>query len=274
MPTIAVDFDGTISRYEGWKGLGTFGPPIKGCREELQKLRAAGWTIILFTTRGLDIREVQKYMFDNNIPYDLVNCNTLDAPLNVSDKKVLANVYLDDRAITFDGEWEGMAEKVKNFTPHYLRRNSAPTHLKNGTLASAQRIMVQDLQRLEEANRERSDAWRNVGLGGLFLDLRKQYLRCRSFIWERLLNRDPMVCDPDDAAHERWRIKSIDILRDLRNYALFLQILLEEKKYSNADDSDHWSEIIAKRLLDQRQLEDLITKGYQAKMSAHLPEDL
>jgi len=258
-PTLAVDFDGVISEYNGWKGLGAFGNVFKGCREELQKLRDAGWLIIIFTTRGLDIKAVEKFLIDNSIPFDLINRNAPDAPDNASKAKVLANVYLDDRAINFDGSWSGVADKVMSFAPHYLRKEAKLT-----TIGKARELSELDLKRLEEANRERADAWRNVGAGGLFLDLRKQYLRCRSFIWERLLSKDPICCDKSNPQHERWRIKSIDILRDLRSYAMFLQMLLSEDSYDPKADSEHWSERAADYLEGEQ-------SDYFVKV---LPEDL
>lgn len=118
--TVAVDFDGTISEYTKWQGLGRFGPVLPGCKNELQKLHKAGWTIIINTTRGDDIEQVKDFLLSNGVPFDHINENAPNAPANVSKAKVLASVYIDDRAITFDGSWNGMAEKVLNFTPHYL----------------------------------------------------------------------------------------------------------------------------------------------------------
>lgn len=117
--TVAVDFDGVISRYDGWKGPGVFGGPIEGCREELEKLKEEGWTVIIFTTRGVDIDLVRNYLVKHKIPFDHINENRPDAPKNISDKKVIADCYIDDRAINFDGCWEGMAKKVLEFKPYY-----------------------------------------------------------------------------------------------------------------------------------------------------------
>lgn len=262
--TLAVDFDGVISKYEGWKGLGNFGPLIDGCVEELAELRKNGWTIVVFTTRGLDIKDVVQFLDSNRVPYDYVNRNAPDAPENLSKVKVIANVYLDDRAINFNGRWSGMADKIMQFKPYYLD---------NPTLTSARKITSDDLARLAEANAERRDAWRMIGMGGLFLDVRKQYLRVRSFLWERLLNNDPVACDKNNPEHERWRIKLIDILRDMRNYTLFLQILLDEKDYSTKYDSDHWSEMIANDYTSA-ELKAFKSQGYKQPMQQNMPKDL
>ena len=124
---VAVDFDGTISEYSGWKGPGNFGPPIKGCREALNRIRLKGYTIIINTTRGVDIYEVKEYLDEHDIPHDLININHTKAPANVSDKKILADVYIDDRALRFDGRWEGIPEQVDWFMPWYKRENKRPS---------------------------------------------------------------------------------------------------------------------------------------------------
>ncbi len=40
--TIAVDFDGVIAEYDGWKGRGVLGPPRKDVVEALQELYTEG----------------------------------------------------------------------------------------------------------------------------------------------------------------------------------------------------------------------------------------
>lgn len=124
---VAVDFDATIAGYEGWQGPGVFGEPIKGAKEALDRLTLKGYTIIINTTRGIDIQEVQQYLDDHHIPYHSINCNSTTAPPEVGDRKVLANVYIDDRALRFDGRWEGMVEQVEWFIPWYKRENRRPS---------------------------------------------------------------------------------------------------------------------------------------------------
>jgi hypothetical protein len=124
---VAVDFDGTISEYKGWQGPGVFGPPIKGAKEALSRLMLKGYTIIIFTNRGSDIGQVKEWLVENDMPHHHVNCNDPSAPSNVSDIKVLADVYIDDKALLFDGRWEGMVEKVEWFIPWHKRENRRPS---------------------------------------------------------------------------------------------------------------------------------------------------
>lgn len=124
---VAVDFDATISEYKGWQGPGVFGEPVQGAKEALDRLYLKGYTIIINTTRGIDIQEVQNYLRDHHIPYHHINCNHDNAPPEVGNRKVLADVYIDDRALRFDGRWEGMVEKVEWFMPWHKRENRRPS---------------------------------------------------------------------------------------------------------------------------------------------------
>lgn len=122
MPTVAVDFDGVISCYDGFKGKGIFGPPIPGVATELAVLRAMGWTIIVNTTRS-ETWWVKEYLIEHEIPWDYVNFNPDNHTRDLSPAKIIADVYIDDRAITFTGKWGGMAERVINFRPWYKRED-------------------------------------------------------------------------------------------------------------------------------------------------------
>lgn len=102
--TIAIDFDGVISSYTGWKGKGVFGDPIAGCKSSLEKLKADGWMIVVFTTR-LEIDAISEFLKYHQIPYDYINFNPDNIEQMLFPGKVLADVYLDDRAVRFDGVW-------------------------------------------------------------------------------------------------------------------------------------------------------------------------
>src|SRR6202000_1693327 len=50
--TIAVDFDGVVADYDGWKGCDVFGVPRSDVRHVLNILHEEGWKIVIHTTRA------------------------------------------------------------------------------------------------------------------------------------------------------------------------------------------------------------------------------
>jgi len=106
---VAVDFDGTIADYsKRQQGLGELLP---GAREFLQKLHDDGWVIIIWTGRN-ENGLIAKYLDANKVPYDYINEN----PNGLSGSpKIYADVYLDDRGVTFTGSWEKAYNDIQKF---------------------------------------------------------------------------------------------------------------------------------------------------------------
>lgn len=108
--TIAVDFDGVIAEYDGWKGKGVFGLPRKDVVEALHELRAEGWKIVIHTTRGE--QEVRPYLVRHGIPHDEINRNSDYRTLGV---KPVADVYWDDRAFFYSGDARRDIRRIRRF---------------------------------------------------------------------------------------------------------------------------------------------------------------
>ncbi len=113
---IAIDFDGCIASYiHGWQGKNVFGKTINGCVDALNEFREKGYKIIIFTCR-LKTTELEYYLKNSNIPFDAINENPWHDYKQPGDKrKVIADIYIDDRAITFKGNWEEIITKVEDF---------------------------------------------------------------------------------------------------------------------------------------------------------------
>ncbi|TXI06504.1 MAG: hypothetical protein E6Q76_09640, partial [Rhizobium sp.] len=105
-PTAAVDLDGTLAAYDGWKGSDHFGDPLPGAAEFLKDL-AQTHRILIFTTRTKDddpalLRTgnaqnrhalaslVRGWLDRHQMPYDDVY---------IGQGKPIADVYVDDRAV-------------------------------------------------------------------------------------------------------------------------------------------------------------------------------
>jgi hypothetical protein len=125
---IAIDFDATITNGWGWiDGKPTFPPPLDKAKEVLQYLQKNGCLIVIYTART-DLLEVRDYLIHYDIPYDGLNDHTLVPPnlmnWRKTGSKLVADVYVDDKGVSFDGKWTiELAEQILKFTS-WARRDS------------------------------------------------------------------------------------------------------------------------------------------------------
>lgn len=107
---VCLDFDGVINEYPGWQGEGFAkinGKPVEGAKEAIKSLRDKGWLVLVHSTRcsysGGTIAIVE-YLNEYNIRVDGVCTN-----------KPPADIYVDDRGIQFNGNWEELMHSIENF---------------------------------------------------------------------------------------------------------------------------------------------------------------
>lgn len=108
--TLAIDLDGTILEYDGFKGVGVFGSPIDGAREALQKFKEDGWFIVIDTCRG-EVPQVVEHLALFDIPFDSVNRHPFQ-PSTANPGKPMAEYRIDDSAIYFDGDWASVYDEI------------------------------------------------------------------------------------------------------------------------------------------------------------------
>ena len=109
--TVVFDFDGVIHSYKsGWKGATVIpDPPVPGIKEAIAEIRSAGYEIIVVSTRCITPygrSAVIAWLHKYGIVVD-----------SVMTEKPPAVVYVDDRAICFDGHPESLLDKIKTFKP-------------------------------------------------------------------------------------------------------------------------------------------------------------
>jgi hypothetical protein len=113
--TICIDLDGTIAQYTEWQGEDHFGDPIPGVQAALRQLKEGGWTIIVYTTRAARCK-IEAYLLEHEIPFDYINENPNQPPDAVGGK-LFAHVYVDDRGLRFNGDWEQTLQDILTFRP-------------------------------------------------------------------------------------------------------------------------------------------------------------
>lgn len=109
--TLLIDFDGVMHDYKGWDGSTPTGGPILKARAALYQLES-NFRLICFTTRP------EKFVTSWLLRYGFPS-------MKVTNIKEPAFLILDDRAITFTGEWtDGLLEQIKNFKPYWQTTES------------------------------------------------------------------------------------------------------------------------------------------------------
>jgi len=106
--TVAIDFDGVIHQYTGWKGgnLEDLESPVPGVENFLKQLKEKGKMIIIYTARPPD--PLPEYLEQNNL-YQYID--------GITNLKVPASVYIDDQTVTFDGDHSTLLNRVLNHKP-------------------------------------------------------------------------------------------------------------------------------------------------------------
>ena len=104
---ICVDFDGVLNTYKGWKGNDELYEPRIGAKEFLEELSVQYYVVIL-TTRNVE--KVWEWLREYGLDF-LVD--------EVTDIKVGAVAYIDDRALKFNGNYLETLIELNNFKTHW-----------------------------------------------------------------------------------------------------------------------------------------------------------
>ena len=105
---LCFDFDGVIHSYmSGWNGYSNADDkPVDGIKETLDILKEK-YEIIIYSSRCKykeGIKCIENYMKKHNLFYD-----------KISDKKPIAWLTIDDRAICFKGDSEKLIDEIEEF---------------------------------------------------------------------------------------------------------------------------------------------------------------
>ena len=136
---VAVDLDGTLLEYDGWKGPAHFGQPIPGVVKALFELKKAGWAVAIWTTRRTDYA-LKAHLDKHDIPYDFINKNPF-GPSNGS-HKIFADVYLDDRAVRFTGNTSGLAKRIMDAATPWTEKEAGVDEIDTDVVAFQQRTAL------------------------------------------------------------------------------------------------------------------------------------
>ncbi len=109
--TIVFDFDGVINSYKsGWEGAGVINdPPVVGIKELIADIRKNGDKVIIQSSRcdsEVGLNAIKDYLEVYNIEVD-----------DITNQKPPAAIYVDDRAICFNGDCNNLRRQISKFRP-------------------------------------------------------------------------------------------------------------------------------------------------------------
>jgi hypothetical protein len=123
--TVAVDLDGVLHAYTGWQGPEHFEPPIPGAIAWLETLWR-DFDVVIFTTRG-------QYAGAAKAINDWLYQHGYNGPnLRVTNEKIPALVYVDDRGYRFDGTNFPTKNEIHRLRPWWKMSPTTPAATPGG----------------------------------------------------------------------------------------------------------------------------------------------
>jgi hypothetical protein len=138
-PILCLDFDGVIHSYSsGWKGAGVIpDPPVPGAIPWLLAMLDAGFDVAIFSSRSRNLfgrramkrwlaREIAEHWQRGSASPSFVECECWGDAAGIHRRfswpwlKPPALMTIDDRALTFNGDWSDPAytpEAIRAFKP-------------------------------------------------------------------------------------------------------------------------------------------------------------
>lgn len=116
---IAIDLDGVLAEYSGWQGMEVVGKPRQGALEFLQWLDELQWEPIIYTIRDRDV--VINWLEEHDLARFFHDENRKEGPYRIAGRKPIVTVYLDDRALRFEGSFALVKSKIISFKPYWER---------------------------------------------------------------------------------------------------------------------------------------------------------
>jgi hypothetical protein len=107
-PIIAIDLNGVLDDYTGWRGPEHWDAPRRGAADFLRTLRERGFRVVVHTTRWAD--DARVWLREHDL---------LQYVDEVTDRKVSAHVFVDDRAVCFRGDFDQTLRDIEAFRAHW-----------------------------------------------------------------------------------------------------------------------------------------------------------
>jgi len=127
--TVCIDLNGVLDMYSGWKGEGHMDPPRPGADWFLAEL-SQDYKVVVFTTQPAE--QVWEWLREHRL------AEWVD---EVTDRKVPAVAYIDDRAVTFRGDFEETLREIRAFRPYWRQSKETKMSAKEEAKAILKSIL-------------------------------------------------------------------------------------------------------------------------------------
>lgn len=147
--TICVDFDGVLNEYNGYEE-GDLGEPLSASKEFIRQLRKK-YKVVILTSRPKE--QVIDWLNDNGFP-----------SMEVTNRKIPAVAYIDDRAIQFKGSYIQTIYEALNFKPYWMERYYRVYDVETGKTEAlfAEQYDAEMFAKDFKRNRVRIECWDGV----------------------------------------------------------------------------------------------------------------
>lgn len=147
--TICVDFDGVLNEYDGYEE-GDLGEPLTGSKEFIKELRKK-YKVVILTSRQKE--QVIDWLNNNGFP-----------SMKVTNRKIPAVAYIDDRAIQFKGSYILTIHEALNFKPYWMERHYRVYDVETGETKAlfAEKYDAEMFAKDFKRNRVRIECWDGV----------------------------------------------------------------------------------------------------------------
>lgn len=140
--TVVFDFDGVIHSYtSGWKGISNIpDPPVPGIDKALKEIHDAGYEVVIVSTRCSNVfglMAINTWLKDYGL-YQYVD--------KILKEKPPAIVYIDDRAICFDGKPDNLLEQIESFKPWYNKYGNSQTDKINKIISNLEVMKAKPIE--------------------------------------------------------------------------------------------------------------------------------
>lgn len=104
---LLIDLDGVLNTYHGYFIEDSIPPILKGANKFL-KVLSKNYDIKIFTTRNKLL--TAKWLIENKLDKYIID---------ITDKKDLCWLYIDDRCLQFKGNYKELLKEIEHFKPWY-----------------------------------------------------------------------------------------------------------------------------------------------------------